>query len=327
MINSEYYCTLFDRNYLVKGLVMLRTLLQNSKQAHVFVLCMDAQTKEVLAKINIPNLTLLSLNDVEDEDLLRIKPGRSIAEYCWTLSASLCWHVMDCYKFVNRITYLDADLMFYSSVDPLFAEIGSKSIAIIEHRFSERFLHLEAYGKFNVEWVTFVRDDAGLTCLKKWRDQCIEWCFARLEEGRMGDQKYLDYWPSDFPESVHVIQNPGAGVAPWNFSNYSYAHKSGIQLVNQVPLIFYHFHQFQMLSAGMFDYMSDTYSRGHQIPKDIYKAYEKEVIANYELVKQFYPEFNGGIRSAIKVKARRYAQKFLPIGLKNFLRKLKIQMW
>lgn len=327
MINSEYYCTLFDRNYLVKGLVMLRTLLQNSKQAHVFVLCMDAQTKELLAKINIPNLTLLSLNDVEDEDLLRIKPGRSIAEYCWTLSASLCWHVMDCYKFVNRITYLDADLMFYSSVDPLFAEIGSKSIAIIEHRFSERFLHLEAYGKFNVEWVTFVRDDVGLKCLKKWRDQCIEWCFARLEEGRMGDQKYLDYWPSDFPESVHVIQNPGAGVAPWNFSNYSYAHKSGILLVNQVPLIFYHFHQFQMLSAGMFDYMSDTYSSGHQIPKDIYKAYEKEVVANYELVKQFYPEFNGGIRSPIKVKARRYAQKFLPIGLKNFLRKIKIQMW
>lgn len=36
------------------------------------------------------------------------------------------------------ITYLDADLMFYSHVQPLFDEIGDASIAIIEHRFSPR---------------------------------------------------------------------------------------------------------------------------------------------------------------------------------------------
>lgn len=326
-MRKNYYCTLFDKNYLIKGLVMLQTLLQHSEQAHIFVLCMDRETSEILTSINLPNVTLLKLNDVEDEDLLRIKPGRSIAEYCWTLSASLCWYVINHYQYVDRLTYIDADLMFFSSVEPLLDEIGDMPIAVIEHRFSERFSHLEAYGRFNVEWVTFVRNADGLACLKKWRDQCIDWCYARLEDGRMGDQKYLDYWPNDFPGCVHVIQHPGAGVAPWNFSNYKYSISDGKFFVDNNRLIFYHFHQFQILSAGFFDYMSETYSKGFEVPLDIYKAYESNLIMTLQLVRNHCPEFSGGIRSAFKVKARRLAQTLLPIQVKNFLRKLKIQMW
>ncbi|MFB0826591.1 glycosyltransferase [Chromobacterium violaceum] len=323
----NYYCTLFDRNYLVKGLVMLQTLLQHSKQARVFVLCMDSETEKILAALRISNVTLLTLKDVEDDDLLRVKSSRSIAEYCWTMSACFCWHIMSCFSYVDRLTYLDADLMFFSSVDPLFDEIGDNSIAIIEHRFSERFKHLEAYGRFNVEWVTFVRDSAGVACLKKWRDQCIEWCFARLEDGRMGDQKYLDYWPAEFPGRVHIIQNIGAGVAPWNYSDYKYTIQGDCNLVNGHPLIFYHFHQFQILTGGFYDYMSESYSKGFGVPIKVYKSYENELIKAFELIRNHFPEFNGGVRSVFKVKARKLAQKMLPIEVKNFLRKMKIQMW
>ena len=102
--------------------------------------------------------------------------------------------------------------MFYSSVEPLFEEIGDSSIAVIEHRFTPRLKYLEENGRFCVEWVSFRRDKEGLACLYRWRDQCVEWCFARLENGRMGDQKYLDEWPARYA-TTHVLQHPGAGLA------------------------------------------------------------------------------------------------------------------
>jgi len=320
------FCTLFDSNYLLKGLVMLRSLSSFCKDAHIYVLCMDNSCFSILEKINLSNVTLLTLNEVEDQDLLRVKPDRSIAEYCWTLSASLCWYLMSRHAHIDMITYLDADLMFFSDIEPLYEEIGNSSIAIIEHRFMPRLAHLEAYGRFNVEWVSFKRDEIGLRCLKLWRDQCIDWCYARLEDGRMGDQKYLDAWPDLFGNSVCILQHKGAGIAPWNFSNYSYSVKNSSIYVDGSPLIFYHFHQFQILGKNKFSHMSSVYSANDPIPLCIYNPYEDALKAALAEVRQFFPRFSGGFRSQHFVLLRTFAQRFVPIRAKNLIRRF-VQAW
>ena len=32
----------------------------------------------------------------------------------------------------------------------------------------------------------------GLKALKWWRDRCLEWCYARIEDGKFGDQFYIE---------------------------------------------------------------------------------------------------------------------------------------
>jgi hypothetical protein len=327
MDKQRYFCTLFDKNYLLKGVVMIRTLLRHCPHARVIVVCMDDEAFEMLGKLSILGVDLVRLTDVENEELLRVKPGRSIAEYCWTLTASICWHALETRPEIDMITYLDADLMFYSDVEPLFDEIGEKSVAIIEHRFMPRLAHLEAYGRYNVEWITFRRNDVGLACLKKWRDQCIEWCFARLEDGRMGDQKYLDSWPEDYPGEIQVLMHKGAGIAPWNFGNYTYTGEGRSFFVDGSPLIFYHFHQFQLLTNGGYSWMNSKYEGNDEIPAGIYQAYERELEAEVRRVRSADAGFQGGFRSPAAVMLRRAAQVVVPIWLKNGIRRLGIQMW
>ena len=43
-----------------------------------------------------------------------------------------------------------------------------------------------------------------MKCLKKWTNQCLEWCYYKLEDGKMGDQKFLDEWPKLY-KSCHII--------------------------------------------------------------------------------------------------------------------------
>lgn len=295
-MTTRYFCTLFDSGYLLKGLAMLRSLRRYCPGAKIYVLCMDEQTKYILEKLDLSFITCITLAEVESEELLKAKADRSVAEYCWTLSSCFTWYVMQQYPEIDFLTYVDADLLFYSNVQPLFDEIADASIAIIEHRFTERLKDREVNGRFCVEWVSFRRNDEGLNCLSRWRNQCIDWCYYKLEDGKMGDQKYLDEWPKRYP-NCHIIQHPGAGIAPWNYAQYFFAKSaSGNIFVNNDRLIFYHFHQFQLLEGDKFFRLSEFYTSECTEPAMIYEKYEATLLTVLDEVRRIAPSFSGGIR-------------------------------
>lgn len=318
----HHFCTLFDGNYAVKGVVTLRSLKDQCPDAVVFVLCMDDLAHGILKSLNLPDVVLLTLGEVEDEELLAVKPTRSVAEYCWTLSPCLPWHILSTHPEVDSITYIDADMYFFNPLTPLLDEIGDASITIIEHRFPPALQHLEINGRFCVEWVGFRRDVQGLNCLARWREQCIEWCFHRLEETRMGDQKYLDEWPSRYG-NLHIITHPGAGLAPWNYSGSRIeTDDQGRFTVGGQPLIFYHFHQFQLLSNGKYDRLSDAYRALGREPEHVYTHYEAEIGKALAEIRAVHSGFAAGLRPPLRVRTQRLAQVLLPTPIKNILKKV-----
>jgi hypothetical protein len=261
------------------------------------------------------------LAEVETEALLKAKADRGVAEYCWTLSSGFTWHVMANNQDIDLLTYVDADLMFYSDVQPLFDEIGDASIAIIEHRFTPRLKDREVNGRFCVEWDSFRRDEQGMACLTRWRDQCLDWCYYRLEDGKMGDQKYLDEWPELYP-SCHILMHPGAGIAPWNYAQYKFdKDANGNITVEGDPLIFYHFHQFQLLENGKFDRLSSFYTSECTEPIAIYEAYEIELQKCLADVRAVMPNFKGGLKPVSSVRGRRFLQKYVPMWAKEIARR------
>jgi len=140
----------------------------------------------------------------------------------------------------------------------LFEELGEKSISIIEHRFTRKYRHLIKSGKYCVQFMTFRNNKDGIKALEWWRSSCIEWCYARHEKGRFGDQKYLDDWTERF-NGVHELQNLGGGVAPWNVQQYSFR-KEGQCTIGKVretqsefDVVFYHFHRIVFYSKTAVD--------------------------------------------------------------------------
>lgn len=296
-VDSRYFCTLFDSNYLLKGVAMVRSLLCHCPEANIYILCMDDLALELLARLSLPGAVLIPLAAIEDQQLLQAKQDRSVAEYCWTLSSCFTWYVLMEFPSISYITYLDADIFFYSSLDPIFSEVASASIAIIEHRFSPRYIDREVNGRFCVEWVGFARDEQGLKCLAHWREQCIEWCYYRLEETRMGDQKYLDQWPSLYGE-CHIIKSIGAGIAPWNYDAHHIDGGLAAPIrVDGEPLIFYHFHQFQVLSGGGFHRLSPFYSSYCAEPESVYASYEMALEEVLSDIRRLEPTFSAGMAS------------------------------
>ena len=245
------FCTLFDRNYLYKGLALYYSLLEHCDKFNLWIVCFDEISYSVLKKMNLKNVNLISLKEFEDDELLNIKDTRSPAEYCWTCTPSVPLYILNKEKSLDHIAYLDADLFFFDDPAPIFKELGDGSILMTEHQYAKNAKrYTKKYGRYNVQFLIFRNDPSGLECLKWWRDRCIEWCYAKPVDGKFGDQKYLDDWTSRFKDVV-VLRNKG-GVAPWNIPNYQISTTNNKIYVDDDPLIFYHFHTFKILNDTKF---------------------------------------------------------------------------
>ncbi len=247
------YCTYFDHHYLPRGLALYESLCRAGGGFELWVLCLSDACRTWLENQALPGLRLVHLPDLEaaDPELLAVKPTRTIVEYYFTSTPCLVRYVLNQADAVDLVTYLDSDLYFFRDPEPVFDEIGDRSVAIIPHRFGPAYRHLESTGIYNVGWVTFRRDAHGLACLNWWRDRCLEWCYDRAEEGRYGDQKYLDQWPERF-QGVAVLKNKGANLAPWNLGNFTLSHRAGRVWVEEDELVFFHYHGFRQITPSVY---------------------------------------------------------------------------
>ena len=296
----RHFCTHFLTNYLVKGLTLYRSLERNCANFVLHIVCLDDSGYDILRRLDLPHARLIRRVDFENADLLSVKPTRSIAEYCWTCTPAVPKYVLEHSPDIEAINYLDADLFFYSSPEPIFEELGADSVMIVEHRFSPRFVEYVVNGKYNVQWLTFRRDDRGLAVLNWWYDRCIEWCFYKLEADRMGDQKYLDCWTTKF-EGVHELQHIGGGVGPWNFANYRFSEQGGRLMVDDLPVIFFHFHSFRHLSDGTCIPVNQMYLQDGPFPESIWKPYLAGLERSLAEVRRVHPGFDQGLE---QVEAR-----------------------
>jgi hypothetical protein len=245
----EHFVTLFDNNFLPIGLCLHTSLVEHGEAFHLWILCMDELVAQNLKKLALPHVSLIHLSDVEDERLLEIKPSRSRGEYCWTLTPFTPQFVFDRDPQVKRVTYLDADLFFFASPQILLNEFerSGKHVLITEHAYDPRyewFGRARRSGRFCVQFITFRRSPEAAKVMHWWQDRCLEWCYARVEDGKFGDQKYLDQWPELFGDEVHILSQKEKTLAPWNVAYYE---KLGH---GQLTPVFYHFHGLRILSSS-----------------------------------------------------------------------------
>jgi hypothetical protein len=262
----EHYVTLFDSAFMPQGLALHASMRRYAGTFTLWVLCMDDDVKAKLDSLGISTIRTVGLGEVETAALLAVKSTRNRAEYCWTLTPFTPTMVFDRDPQVQRVTYIDADMFLLKSPRPIFVEFeaSGKAVLITDHAYDPEYDESATSGQYCVQFMTFVRE-ASEPVRQWWQDRCIEWCFDRIENGKLGDQKYLDDWTIRFPGSVHVLQQIDVLLAPWNARRFPYSRA-----------IAWHFHGFRLLANNKV-----LLHRAYEIPdivdKMIYLPYMKEI--------------------------------------------------
>ena len=101
---------------MVRALTLLDSLRRFGGEFKLYALCLDEQSLFVIQALGIDNVVPIQIAELEnyDPELAATKATRSLIEYYFTITP--CWplYLFDTFNQIEQITYLDADLYFFS---------------------------------------------------------------------------------------------------------------------------------------------------------------------------------------------------------------------
>ena len=246
---TPVFCTIFDKNYLVQALALHQSLKTHANKFKLYCLALDDLSTAALRTLAHPEIVVVTLADIDQSQLPHIRAQMSWAQLCWSMQPLFCLHILDLGE--SHVTYLETDSMFFSDPLVLLKEIGNRSVSLVPHHFSAEFKKFESEsGRFCVQFNFFRNDANARSCLNYWLNRCLE--YRKDLPFTLPGQLCLNDWEKMFL-GVAVIENQGAGVAPWNIQQYRITKVKEQVYVDKTPVVFFHYHQFSRYQNGDFE--------------------------------------------------------------------------
>lgn len=213
---------------------------------------------------------------------------------------------------VDKVIYLDPDIMVLESLAPLSEKLDRVDILLTPHQLApqtdyraivDNEISSLRHGIFNLGFAGCANRQQGIAFSRFWRDRLADWCFDDKENGLFTDQKWCDLVPAYFT-SLEIIRDPGYNAASWNLTDRKIRKDAkGRFLANDKLLRFYHFTGYD---SGMGRVMSSIYGSKMPAVEELWQIYEKKLAENQKGENRHWAGnfFSNGV--PIPVKARKY---------------------
>lgn len=151
---------------------------------------------------------------------------------------------------VERVLYFDPDMVLFSRLDDLLAELDGGNVALTPHLTTpeatldgirDNEISALKHGVYNLGFLGVRNTAEGGRFAQWWADRIYHFCVADIPGGLFTDQRWIDLAPAFFTK-VQILKSPRFNVATWNIPtrHVSGDAESGFR-VDGEPLGFYHF--------------------------------------------------------------------------------------
>lgn len=263
----RHYATTAHAGYLRQLRVLHASMLRHCERFKLHVL---AEGREVTAWADTrDDVDVTTVEEFLDQHP-RLRPENLPGRRRTPNELACCWRWWFLYDHVMcrhgvAATAVDADLMFWSSPEPVFAEIGAARAAVLPHGFAAAAAGLPGptieshgrYGVFNGGFAYFALPEAALRMASLtlecshagdhiWPDLRITW----------GDQGALELVEEEF--GAHVIRHPGAAPGPWNVHTRKLSvGRDGVLNFGDRPLVSFHYSSLRYDATGALSQLFD----------------------------------------------------------------------
>jgi glycosyltransferase involved in cell wall biosynthesis len=165
-----------------------------------------------------------------------------------------------------RVVFLDPDIFVYAPLSELEAAWQAGALAVVtphltgrirdQHRPSERDMLLA--GTYNLGFLALARHPQLGELLEYWCEKSLREFVVDTRTGLFTDQKWIDLVPGMFRDT-HIFRHEGYNIAYWNLPHRKVSREGDRFLVNDVPLVFFHFSGLDPAAPGSFSKHQNRY--------------------------------------------------------------------
>lgn len=189
---------------------------------------------------------------------------------------------------VNKIIFLDPDILVYRSFTELEEVLEENEIVITPHittpldddKFQAENDFLNA-GLYNLGFIALKRGHESQKLIEWWAARLETKAYVDFARGLFTDQLWINFAPLFF-EKVHIFCHPGYNMAYWNLHERLLADTNKVVKNNiPYPLVFFHFSGYNPLKPDILSKYQDRFS--FEDRKDIielFKSYSQKLFVN-----------------------------------------------
>jgi hypothetical protein len=239
---STAVVTVVTRSHFHRARCLLASVQRHLPDADCFAVLADADDDRRLGAqdFEVIPVATLPIPDVAGFVRRYRAPELCFATKPWALAEMLR-------RSFDRAIYFDADVVVYSSLQPMLETLDAASILLTPHLAEPPAdgegaagIDIVRAGAYNAGFLALSRGAAADAFLKWWQRMLLHDCRVDVDRGYVGDQRWLDLVPGMF-DGVHVVRHAGWNVGRWNLDRRPVTTVDGQVRVAGVPLVFFHY--------------------------------------------------------------------------------------
>lgn len=248
-----------DLRFLPQTLTFHRSLLANSADFRLIVLCMDEPSHTFLGRRALPCVEVVELEALQraDPELAEKRNERSWREYCWTAIPAFCHLMLGSVAPRAVVAWIDSDVEVVRDPAFLLEELGDGSILLTPHRYNRAYpiaapgTELAArYGRFNGGTIAFRHDADGTAAAGLWRERTLRGGgYDSFTPERFGNQLHIDDF-ADLFGGTRILPVPGGILGPWNGGRFKVSVRRTGPVADRQPVFAYHFQSLRLEHAS-----------------------------------------------------------------------------
>ncbi len=277
--------TSISLNYLPKARVLASTLKCHHPEWNFHLCISDRNSFNIkLETEGEPFDTILWIEELDIENIYKWIFKHTVVEICTAVKGPVALSLLQ--RGAEKVMYIDPDIAVFNRLDEIDRLLDQHPVILTPHQLEfedvkSAVLDNEVcslkHGVFNLGFFAINNSTEGNSFANWFNRRLLEFCYDDIPNGLFTDQRWCDLAPAFF-QNLCILRDPGCNVASWNLSrrNLSFS-RDGALLVNGSPLKFYHFTGYD---SGAGTVMTQKYSGGNHIPREIWAWYGRQIERN-----------------------------------------------